>query len=224
MIFRNQGSLIKKSNSISRDELIDLYGLNSYEFTQTNKEEIFVCSKNKDLDLIELDQLLQTVGWSRRPIRRVKRALDFSILVVGLWRHDDKFPRLVGFARCTGDGILEATVWDVAINPVYQGLGLGKELMKYVLKELKNNKFDMVFIDADKMNYKEYYEKSFQIINKGGLIIIDNVLWHGEVVDEDKMDKYTLNIRELNEHISRDERVEQIIIPLGDGMTVCRVL
>ena len=95
MIFGNQGSSIKKSNSLSRDELIDLYGLNSYEFTQTNKEEIFVCSLNKDLDLIELDQLLQTVGWSRRPIRRVKRALDFSILVVGLWRHDDKFPRLV---------------------------------------------------------------------------------------------------------------------------------
>jgi len=92
MIFRSQGSLIKKSSSISRDELIDLYGLNSYEFTQINKEEIFVCSKSKELDLIELDQLLQTVGWSRRPIRRVKKALEFSILVVGLWRHDDKFP------------------------------------------------------------------------------------------------------------------------------------
>ena len=65
MIFRNQGSLIKKSNSISKEELIDLYGINSYEFTQTIKDEIFVCSKNKDLDLIELDQLLQTVGWSR---------------------------------------------------------------------------------------------------------------------------------------------------------------
>jgi len=149
MIFRNQGSLIKKSNSISKDELIDLYGLNSYEFTQTTKEEIFVCSKNKDLDLIELDQLLHTVGWSRRPIRRVKRALDFSILVVGLWRHDDKFRRLVGFARCTGDGILEATVWDVAINPVYQGLGLGKELMKYILKELKNIGISKVTLFAD---------------------------------------------------------------------------
>ena len=92
------------------------------------------------------------------------------------------------------------------------------------LDELKNQKYDMAFIDADKLNYKEYYEKSIKMINKGGLIIIDNVLWHGEVVDEDKMDKFTLNIRELNEHISRDERVEQIIIPLGDGMTVCRVL
>ncbi len=155
MIFRNQGSLIKKSNSISSDGLVELYGLNAYEFTQTNKEEIFVCSKNKNLDLIELDQLLQTVGWSRRPIRRVKRALDFSILVVGLWRHDDKFPRLVGFARCTGDGILEATVWDVAINPVYQGLGLGKELMKYILKELKNIGISKVtlFADADVVTF-----------------------------------------------------------------------
>ena len=126
MIFRDSRSSIKKSNSISRDELIKKYGLNSYEFTQKDNEETFVCSKNKEFDLIELDQLLQTVGWSRRPIRRVKRALDFSILVVGLWLHDDKFPRLVGFARCTGDGILEATVWDVAVNPVYQKLGLGK--------------------------------------------------------------------------------------------------
>ena len=92
------------------------------------------------------------------------------------------------------------------------------------LDELKNQKYDMAFIDADKLNYKEYYEKSIKMINKGGLIIIDNVLWHGEVVDEDKMDKFTLNIRELNEYVSSDKRVEQIIIPLGDGMTVCRVL
>ncbi len=92
------------------------------------------------------------------------------------------------------------------------------------IKELKNNKFDMVFIDADKMNYKEYYEKSLKLLNKGGLIIIDNVLWHGEVVDEKNNDKFTINIREFNKFVSQDKRVEQIIIPLGDGMTVCRVL
>ena len=92
------------------------------------------------------------------------------------------------------------------------------------LDELKNNKFDMVFIDADKMNYKEYYERSLKLINKNGLIIIDNVLWHGEVADEENLDKYTVNIREFNEYVSKDKRVEQIIIPLGDGMTVCRVL
>ena len=92
------------------------------------------------------------------------------------------------------------------------------------LKKLENNKFDMIFIDADKMNYKEYYERSLKLINKSGLIIIDNVLWHGEVADKDNLDKYTINIRKFNSHVSNDKRVEQIIVPLGDGMTVCRVL
>ena len=92
------------------------------------------------------------------------------------------------------------------------------------LDELKNSRFDMVFIDADKMNYKKYYERSLNLINKGGLIIIDNVLWHGEVADEDNLDKYTVNIREFNSYVANDKRVEQIIVPLGDGMTVCRVL
>ncbi len=92
------------------------------------------------------------------------------------------------------------------------------------LKELRNNKFDMVFIDADKMNYKEYYEKSLKLLNKNGLIITDNVLWHGEVADEKNHDKFTIKIREFNKFVSEDKRVEQIIIPLGDGMSVCRVL
>jgi len=92
------------------------------------------------------------------------------------------------------------------------------------LEELKNQKFDMVFIDADKMNYKEYYERSLSLLNKDGLIIVDNVLWHGEVADEDNLDKFTVNIRDFNSYVANDKRVEQIIVPLGDGMTVCRVL
>ena len=82
------------------------------------------------------------------------------------------------------------------------------------LDELKNNKFDMVFIDADKMNYKEYYERSLKLVDKGGLIIIDNVLWHGEVADKNNLDRYTVNIREFNSYVSNDKRVEQIIVPL----------
>ena len=88
--------------------------------------------------------------------------------------------------------------------------------------DLKNKKFDMIFIDADKMNYKNYYEQSLNFLNKNGLMIIDNVLWHGEVVNLDNRDKYTLNIREFNSYVANDKRVEQIIIPLGDGMSICR--
>ena len=92
------------------------------------------------------------------------------------------------------------------------------------LDEIKNEKFDLVFIDADKMNYIEYYERSLQLLNQNGLIIIDNVLWYGEVVNENNNDKFTKNIKEFNGHISEDTRVEKLIIPLGDGMTVCRKL
>ena len=90
------------------------------------------------------------------------------------------------------------------------------------LVKIRNEKFDLIFIDADKMNYKRYYQISLDLINNGGLIIIDNVLWHGEVVGKDINNKFTKNIRELNDFISKDKRVEKVIVPFGDGMTVCR--
>ena len=94
------------------------------------------------------------------------------------------------------------------------------------LNDLKKNnkKFEMIFIDADKENYKNYYDQSLELLNKDGLIIIDNVLWHGEVVDETKNDKFTTNIRDFNNYVKNDSRTEQIIMPLGDGLTVCRKL
>ena len=167
MILGNRSSSLNKTNVLDKDILNDFYGSESFDFTLKNDNSIFVCSKSKELDLIELDQLLQTVGWSRRPIRRVKRALQFSILVVGLWKHDENFPRLVGFARCTGDGILEATIWDVAINPVYQGLGLGKELMRYILKELKISGISKVTLFADAGVVKFYKNQGWALEPKG---------------------------------------------------------
>ena len=90
------------------------------------------------------------------------------------------------------------------------------------LDEIKNEKFDLVFIDADKINYQKYYEISLDLLNKEGLVIIDNVLWHGEVVNKDINDKYTKSIRDLNNFISKDKRIEKVMVPFGDGMTVCR--
>ena len=91
------------------------------------------------------------------------------------------------------------------------------------LNELKNSnqKFDLIFIDADKENYLNYYEISIDLINKGGLIIIDNVLWHGEVADRLKNDKFTNIIREFNKHVKLDDRIVKNIIPIGDGLTIC---
>ncbi len=92
------------------------------------------------------------------------------------------------------------------------------------LMEIRDKKYELIFIDADKMNYKKYYEIALKLLEKEGLIIIDNVLWHGDVVESNRKDKITDSIRDLNNFISKDERVEKVIVPFGDGMTICRKL
>ena len=91
------------------------------------------------------------------------------------------------------------------------------------LNELKNSKtkFDLVFIDADKENYLNYYNICIELIDKGRLIIIDNVLWHGEVADGSKNDKFTSIIRDFNKYLKQDSRISKNIIPVGDGFTIC---
>ena len=104
-----------------------------------------------------------------------------------------------------------------------------KTTIKSALESLadikKENKFfDLIFIDADKDNYKKYYDYAIDLTNKESLIIIDNVLWHGEVADEKNDDKFTNIIRDFNKYVKNDKKTEQIIIPLGDGLTICRKL
>jgi len=113
-------------------------------------------------------------------------------------------------------------------NKANQGKKI-KTIVKPALDSLNDIKkenilFDIVFIDADKTNYTNYYESVIQLIKKDGLIIIDNVLWHGEVADKNNNEKFTNIIREFNTHVKNDSRVEQIILPIGDGLTVCRKL
>ena len=104
-------------------------------------------------------------------------------------------------------------------NQIIQRLGNALD----ILSEF-DEKFDLVFIDADKENYKNYFNHSLDLIDKNGLIVIDNVLWHGEVVDNNKQDRLTVSIREFNSYVNENKRVENLIIPLGDGLTVCRKL
>ncbi len=144
-----------------------LYGFGASICKSSNLDEGFIFSQSKSFDLVELEQLLQSVGWSQRPLRRVGKALDNSLLKVGLWRHDSRFPRLVGFARCTGDGVLDATVWDVAIHPIYQRAGLGKELMEYILRALKDMGISRVTLFADPGVVSFYKNQGWLLEPKG---------------------------------------------------------
>ena len=79
--------------------------------------------------------------------------------------------------------------------------------------------FDFIFIDADKNNYPQYYELSLQLISQNGLIIIDNMLWHGDVANLEKQDTQTKTIRDLNLKIKKDNRVKYSLLPLSDGLS-----
>jgi predicted O-methyltransferase YrrM len=82
----------------------------------------------------------------------------------------------------------------------------------------ESNSFDFAFIDADKSNYDNYYEKSLQLVRPGGLIAVDNTLWYGRVADPDVQDNKTKHIRALNEKVRDDERVTMSLVPIGDGL------
>ena len=135
--------------ALSEESWVQVYGEKARICQTPNPQVSLVFSQSRPMDLVELERLLESVGWSRRPVRRVRRALDHSLITVGLWRHDPRLPRLVGFARCTGDGVLDATIWDVAVHPLYQGSGLGKQLMDYILDALRELGTERATLFAD---------------------------------------------------------------------------
>ena len=106
------------------------------------------------------------------------------------------------------------------INKIEPIIGDGVEVLQSLLDRQYN--FDIVFIDADKNNYDNYYELSLKLISNNGLIIIDNMLWNGDVSDLAKNDNLTNSIRNLNNKILNDSRVEFSLLPMADGLSFIR--
>lgn len=105
-------------------------------------------------------------------------------------------------------------------NQIVQHLGSGIDIIPTL-----NKKYDLVFIDADKENYINYFHLIVPIMNKGGIILSDNVLWSGKVVEElDPKDTSTKILVEYNQLLNNDTRVETVLLPIRDGLTVSRVL
>lgn len=101
-------------------------------------------------------------------------------------------------------------------------IGDGREELDVLLEEGGAAKFDFAFIDADKVNYDAYYEKCLRLVRAGGLVAIDNTLWSGSVADPSDDDPDTVAIRQLNQKLSKDDRVDLSLVPIGDGLTLAR--
>lgn len=101
-------------------------------------------------------------------------------------------------------------------------LGPASETLEAMVADGESGTFDFAFIDADKLNYVAYYECILALLRKGGVLAADNVLWSGKVADLNEMDENTSAIRQFNEHLRRDERIDLCMVPIGDGLTLAR--
>ncbi|TKY49312.1 Tricin synthase 1 [Spatholobus suberectus] len=101
-------------------------------------------------------------------------------------------------------------------------LGLALDSLESLILNGEAGSYDFAFIDAEKRMNEKYFELLLQLVRVGGLIVIDNVLWHGKVADPLVYDPKTISIRNFNQNLMEDKRVSISMVPIGDGMTICR--
>jgi len=119
--------------------------------------------------------------------------------------------------------------WTAIARRYWEKAGLSRKIRLQLAPALetlrslpRNETYDFAFIDADKGNYRSYYEEILERLRPNGLILIDNVLWNGEVINKHNQTADTLAIRDLNDFLPRDNRVEVVMLPVADGITICR--
>jgi len=140
----------------------------------SSPEAQIIFSKDKEIDVYELEELCDAVGWSRRPIRKVKKAIQYSFLVISMWEQRGAYRRLIGFSRATSDHAFNATIWDVVVHPEFQGRGLGKELMRQIIKELRSEDISNITLFADPHVVDFYRQLGFRPDPEG----IKGMFWY----------------------------------------------
>jgi aralkylamine N-acetyltransferase len=140
---------------------------------KTPTSQIFF-SSDRNIDLYELEELCDSVGWARRPIRKVRKAIEHSFVVITIREQRGSFNRLIGFARATSDRAFNATIWDVVVHPEFQGKGLGKALMQEVVKELRRADISNISLFADAHVVDFYRQLGFNADPEG----IKGMFWY----------------------------------------------
>ena len=215
------------SKNITIDELLEKYiSDNSYNLHPVQKE---IIEDNNKLGNLKIMQISVTQGYFLQLIIKLNNIRN--VLEIGTFTGYSALTMALSLPK-DGTVICLDKNKDTSTNAedYFKKANLDnkiKIIVNNALKSMENllnekNKFDLIFIDADKENYKNYYNLSYQLLNNNGLIIIDNVLWKGEVSKLDKNDRLTNVIRDFNKFVRNDDRVEKTILPLGDGITICR--
>ncbi|NJL83248.1 MAG: GNAT family N-acetyltransferase [Chloroflexaceae bacterium] len=140
---------------------------------RTGQSRLYL-STDPNIDLSQLEALCDSVGWARRPLRKVKKALENSFLVVSLWEIKGHQRSLVGFARATSDCAFNATIWDVVVHPRFQSQGLGKAIMKFAIRKLRSQDISNITLFADPQVIEFYRRLGFVLDPEG----IKGMFWY----------------------------------------------
>lgn len=168
-IFFNPKSNKKNGKKLRKEKILLIKNFS------INKKNLNVyLSINNDINLHELEKLCDAVGWVRRPLKKVKIALENSFLIVSIFYYTNSKKHLIGFARATSDNSFNATIWDVVIHPEFQGKGLGKVLINQIIKQLRLYDISTITLFADPQVIKFYRHLGF-IIDPDG---VKGMFWY----------------------------------------------
>ncbi len=166
--------LFKNPETVATSEATTINGELLQLDSEIDRKPQIVFSTERDLDLYELEELCDRVGWARRPLRKVKKAIQNSFLVVSMWEIRGKKKRLIGFARATSDCAFNATIWDVVVDPNFQNRGLGKAMMKYMIAQLRSADISNITLFADPQ-VVDFYRRLGFILDPEG---IKGMFWY----------------------------------------------
>ena len=210
------------------NEFIDQKILDYVElFSQ--QEPLLLKELNKETNLKVLNPRMLSGSYQGRILSIISKILKPKmVLEIGTY---------TGYsALCIAEGLdVGGTIDTIDINEELQQIqnkffdksGFAKQINQHVGNALEiiptiNKTFDLVFLDADKENYIEYFHLIIDKVSSGGLIIVDNVLWSGKVIKAHNNDFVTKKLIEFNNLINDDKRIENIILPVRDGLSICR--
>ena len=215
--------------NIKIDESLENYiSNNSYDLHPVQKE---IIEYNNNLGEIKKMQISVTQAYFMQlliKINNVKKILEigtftgYSALSMALAIDEDGLITCLDKNRETSDTANNFFKKANVKNKIDLLIGPAVENLNKLINQ--NKSFDLIFIDADKENYIKYYDLAFQLLSTKGLILIDNVLWKGEIINNNKNDKITNIIKDFNKYIKNDNRIDKTILPIGDGVTICRKL
>lgn len=164
-----RGSYYLNSNQLDQHKILLIEN-----FQHHNKYINIYLSTSNNINLYDLEQLCDSVGWVRRPLKKVKIALENSFLIACIFSYDDSNENLIGFARATSDNSFNATIWDVVIHPKFQGKGLGKALMNQMIQQLRSYEITTITLFADPQVIKFYNHLGF-IVDPDG---VKGMFWY----------------------------------------------